>query len=141
MKSYRKERIQQLRDDMRKKHVAAGKVVLPFIRVHTPIATPVTAPGDPHPMALWRSIKADAHADYVDFGTDKKYGIYVHQGTRDYAHGMGGWTEAEAREFDSLRDTGDREGPLRGIKPRPFLVNGLLDSRSALWPVYSKPIN
>lgn len=94
-------------------------------------------------MALWRSIEVGpADKGYVDIGTNKHYGPYVHQGTYDYAHGYGGWTEAEAREFDSLTDTGDGRGVgLKGMKARPFLVNGLLNARPAIRVIWEVPIN
>ena len=143
--SHRRERMGELRRDLSRKHEAAGKLVVFFVRAKTPIGTPAST-GDPnYPVtaALWRSIDSHASDDHVDVGTNKKYGAYVHQGTYDYAHGYRGWTEGEAREFNSLTDTRDtpRGTPPKGMKPRPFLVNGLLDAREMLIPLYAKPIN
>lgn len=152
MRSYRHERMAELRKDFRVKHVLAGKAVVPFVKAKTPIGTPEST-GDPDyeiTRRLWKSIDSEPAEDHVDIGVkageveNKKgtrYAPFVHQGTHDYAHGYGGWEEDEARAFDSLRDTGDGPGPLRGMRARPFLVNGLLDARPALIAIYGKPIN
>lgn len=144
MRSYRRERMGELRGDFKKKHALAGKAVLPFIRARTPIGTPAST-GDPnYPVtaALNRSIDYEVEEHGVAWGTNKPYGPYVHQGTYDYAHGYRGWTEGEAREFDSLTDTGDGPGVGRkGMRARPFLVNGLLNGRPVLIAIYGKPIN
>jgi hypothetical protein len=94
-------------------------------------------------MALWHSVEVGAVVgDHVDVGSSKYYAPYVSQGTYDYAMGYGPWTEADAREFDSLTDTGDGPGVgLKGMKARPFLVNGLLDARRAIRIIWEDPIN
>jgi hypothetical protein len=104
-------------------------------------------------MQLWRSIDSAADENHVKIGVEAyvesvqegnegtRYAPYVHQGTRDYAHGYGGWTEGEARAFDSLTDTGDGLGGRRGMRARPFLVNGLLDAKPLLYAIYNRPIN
>jgi hypothetical protein len=144
LKSYRRERTKELRGDLKKKHVAAGKVVQAAVRFKTPIGTPEST-GNPNykvTAALWRSIEYDPHDDYVDIKTAKSYAAFVHNGTYSYNRGRGPWTEAEAREFDSLRDTGDGPGVgQKGMRPRAFLVNGLLESRPALQAIYRKPMN
>lgn len=143
-KSYRKERMRELRDGMEERHASAGKLIVTFVKKKTPVGTPEST-GDPNyeiTFNLRNSIEPDSGEDYTDVGTDVKYGPYVHQGTYDYAHGYGGWTEGEARAFDSLTDTGDGPGIGRkGMQARPFLVNGLLDSRPLLKAVMSRPIN
>jgi hypothetical protein len=144
MISHREQRMKELRRGVAQRHSSAGKVVQTFVRYRTPIGTPEST-GDPnYPItaALWRSINFSASHGHVDIGTNRRYGPYVHNGTYDYNRGPGLWTEAEAREFDSLTDTGDGPGVGRkGMRPRAFLVNGLLESRSALYPIYHKPIN
>jgi hypothetical protein len=134
----------ELENGMRARHEAAGKFVVErFIRPKTPVGTPEST-GDPNykvTYALRRSIEYRATSDSVIMGTNKSYGPYVSQGTYDYAHGYRGWTEAEAREFDSLTDTGDGPGRGRkGMRARPYLVNGLLDARAFLKPIYNRPI-
>lgn len=143
MRSYRRERMRELRDGIKDRNEQAKDAVIKSVRFRTPIGTPAST-GDPHyqvTAALWRSIDGHADEDGVVVGTNKKYGIYVHQGTYDYAHGYGGWSEAEAAEFDSLTDTGDGPGRgLKGMKPRPYLVNGLLGARPQLSIIYHTPI-
>jgi len=134
----------ELSDGMAARHRAAGELIAGFIKSKTPVGTPAST-GDPDykiTFHLRNSIDSDPHEDHVDIGTDVKYGIYVHQGTYDYAHGYGGWTEMEARAFDSLTDTGDGPGVGRkGMQARPYLVNGLLDTRPFLRGIYGRPIN
>lgn len=145
MKSYRRERIRDLEDGMKARHGAAGKYVVErHIKPRTPVGTPEST-GDPHYVvthALQESIDYEPYTDHVDIGTNKPYAPYVHQGTYDFAHGHGGWTEAQAREAESIfkhnrfSETGDR-----GAMPRPFLVTGLLASRAFLYPIYNRSIN
>jgi hypothetical protein len=143
-RSYRKERMRELSDGMKERHDAAGKLIQKQVRRMTPIGTPEST-GDPNyqiTLALWKSIEYHPEVDSVKVGTNKYYGPYVHQGTYDYAHGYRGWTEAEAREFNSITDTGDGPGQGRkGMQARPFLVNGLLNARPFLYAIYNRPIN
>ncbi len=135
--------MKELRDGMKTRNALAGKVVQTAVRFRTPIGTPASTgnPNYPVTAALWRSIEVDAHEDHVDIGTNKAYSMYVHNGTYDYSRGRGPWTEAEAKEFDSLTDTGDGPGVGRkGMKPRAYLVNGLLEARPSLKPILGRPI-
>jgi hypothetical protein len=143
MKSYRVERMEELTDGMKRRHALAGKFITVKVQKHTPIGTPQTT-GDPNypvTMALFRSIEWRATEDHVDIGTKKPYAPYVHQGTYDFAHGRQGWNEATAREAEAIfqHNRGDISGR-KGAMPRPFLVNGLIDSRAFLHPIYNKQI-
>lgn len=143
MKSYRKQRMAELRSDIAEKHKKAIPGGIALIRRWTPIGTPETT-GDPNYVIthrLWNSIQGSSDATSTTWGTSGvKYAPYVHQGTLDYAHGYLGWTEAEAMEFESVFDTGDRAGPMKGMKARPFLVRGLLDYRPGLIALFSTPV-
>lgn len=134
----------ELRDDIKRKHALAGKVVQEQVRKVTPVGTPQSTgrPNYPVTHALQNSIEYEPSDEHVDIGTDKSYGPYVMFGTYDYNRGREPFTEAEAREYNSLTDTGDGPGVgRRGMRPRAFLVNGLLNSRPLLIAIYGKPIN
>src|SRR5215216_2848250 len=125
--SYRRERIGDLKRDIYMKHAAAGRLVVKNVRDIVPVDAGI----------LRASISSDSTENRVHIGTNLEYAPYVHQGTYDYKHGYGGWSEAAAREADTvffhnaLEETGRR-----GAMPRPFLVNGLLNSREALKTLY-----
>lgn len=144
MKSHRVQRMRELSEGVKERNEEAGKSVQKSVRFNTPIGTPASTgkPNYPVTAALWRSIDYTVLGDQgVVIGTDKDYGIYVHQGTYDYNRGRGEFTEAEAREFDSLTDTGDGTGVgVKGMKARAFLVNGLLNDRPNLMRIYSREI-
>lgn len=132
MRSYRRERMKELRDGMHRRHAAAGRVVVGYVKSKTPVDAGI----------LRASISSDSHEDHVDIGTNLKYAPYVHQGTYDYKHGYRGWGEAEAREAEAFffhNSVGDNRP--RGALPRPFLVNGLLEARPFLYAIYNKSIN
>lgn len=126
---------------MRQSAVAAKAA----IQAKTPVGTPETT-GDPDytvTHALQRSIETrNVTTERADIGTNKYYGPYVHQGTYDYAHGYEGWGEAQAREADALFHYNRKEQTgLRGMMPRPFLVNGLLDAWPSIKGIWGKSIN
>jgi hypothetical protein len=145
MRSYRRERMGELRDGMKARHEAAGMLVVErFIKPRTPIGTPETTGIEDYPVTyhLRDSISSRATEDHVDMGTNVEYAPYVHQGTYDFAHGYGGWDEASAAAaegvfFHNRHQVTGRKGAM----PRPFLVNGLVASKPFLYPIYSRPIN
>lgn len=145
MRSYRIQRMDELRDGIKARHALAGKMVVErFIKPKTPVGTPETT-GDPnYPVTehLRDSIESRASEDHVDMGTNVYYAPYVHQGTYDWAHGYGGWAEPNARKAADMffHNRNDVTG-VKGAMPRPFLVNGLLDSRPFLYPIYNKQIH
>lgn len=145
MKSYRKERMAQLRADLRIKHKVAGDfVVRAFIRPETPLGTPATTKKADYPVTaqLRNSITASPGDDHVDIGSSLYYAPYVHQGTYDWAHGHRGWNEPDALMVSQMFFHNDEDVMgVKGAMPRPFLVTGLIKSKPFLKPIYGKQIS
>jgi hypothetical protein len=135
--SYKKQRMSELRDGVEERNGRAEKLLLKHILTHTPVDTTL----------LRQSIKghSDEEGAIVGFNTPE-YGIYVHQGTLDFAHGHGGWTEQESYELEAWKAAQDRRGgsteiiPPKGLMPRPFLVYGAVQAKKYLRAAYP-PIN
>lgn len=131
MISHRKEIMARIRGEVVKRNAAAGFVVQGNARKRTPVGTPESTGIEGYRGGrLAGSITNDPRPEGVIIGTNVRYGIYVHNGTYGYRH-EGEWTEAEMAELTSLADTGGEGGSTKGMAPRPFLVEGLLDSRPA----------
>jgi phage gpG-like protein len=147
MKSYRTMRVEELKDDIRKKHKLAGMLVERSTKLRTPVGTPATT-GKPHYVSkgLQNSITHIASDDNVQIGTNKEYAKYVHNGTRKGFRGRDEWSEAEAAEWFAIYLAqypgykGPNAGDGAGMKPRAFLVNGLLKSKQGLKAIYGKRI-
>ena len=149
MKSYRKQRIKELNEGMRHRHELAGRTVVRFVKMRTPVGRPETTgkPNYPVTHRLQNSIDHKAYNDHVDIGTRVPYAKYVHNGTGPHFRGRDEWSEREAEEFNAiyLIQYGDVPGKDRkpgfaGMKPRAYLVNGLLKARAPLRVIYSQPI-
>lgn len=144
MKSYKKKRMAELSEGVEGKNRLAGSIVVRQTQAITPVGTPETT-GDPDYVVthgLQRSIKAfDVSEDGVSIGTDRSYAPFVHNGTYDFNRGRGEFSEPEARELNSLFEHNAFEhSGLKGARPRPFLVLGLLNSRPFLRIIYSAQI-
>lgn len=144
MKSYKRQRMRELSEGVEARNRIAGAVVVKQVQAITPVGTPEST-GDPDYVvthALQNSIQASDISDAgVSIGTKKYYAPFVHNGTYDFNRGRGEFSEAEARELNSLfeHNAFERSG-LKGARPRPFLVVGLLNSRPLLEPIYGAQI-
>lgn len=156
MKSYRKMRVRELKDGIRNRHKLAGELVERSTKLRTPVGTPATT-GKPNYVSqgLRESIRHRVltTGDGVEIGTSKPYAKYVHNGTGPGFRGRDEWSEAEAAEWFAIYlaqypgytgphsppDPND-DSPFRGMKPRAFLVNGLLKSKQGLKGIYGKSI-
>lgn len=144
MKSYKKKRMAELSEGVEGKNRLAGAVVVRQVQAITPVGTPAST-GDPDYVVthgLQNSIQAsDVSDEGVTIGTKKSYAPFVHNGTYDFNRGRGEFSEAEARELNSLFEHNAFEhSGIKGARPRPFLVVGLLNSRPLLEPIYRAQI-
>jgi hypothetical protein len=136
-RSYRRERMSELREGLKDRNERAAKLMLRYIKESTPVET----------TTLRNNIDSHVTEEVVDIGfSEPEYGIYVHQGTLDVAHGRGGWTEEQSKELEAWKSAQDRRGgstaitPPKGLMPRPFLVYGAVQAKPYLRAVYT-PIN
>lgn len=122
-----------IRGEMSKRNKAAGIVIANAAKRHTPVGTPESTGIEGYRGGRLRdSVGPKADADGVLVGTNVRYGPYVHNGTYDYKNEE--WTEAELAELDAIADeVGDGK---KGMPPRPFLVNGMVESGPALERIY-----
>lgn len=148
LKSYKEMRKKELRDGMRKRHVLAGELVQRNVRLRTPVGTPETTAKPDYKIteALRQSIVyvVDTRGENVQIGTNKEYAKWVHNGTLQ-SHHRTEWDETSAQEWYAIYQSQypDYKGPGHtgeGMKPRAFLVNGLLQSRPALRTTYGREI-
>jgi hypothetical protein len=135
--SYKPERMRELRKGVKERNEDAAKLILRYVKAATPEETTL----------LRNSIESDATAEVINVGfSTPEYGIYVHQGTLDVAHGHRGWTEGESYELEAWKSAQDRRGgsteiiPPKGLMPRPFLVYGMVQAKPYLEAEYP-PIN
>jgi hypothetical protein len=148
MKSYRTMRVEELKDDIRKKHKLAGMLVERSAKLRTPVGTPATT-GKPHYVShgLRESIfHIPVGDDEVQIGTQKEYAKYVHNGTRKGFRGRDEWSPEEGDEFFAIYLAqypgykGPNAGDGAGMKPRAFLANGLFKAYPGLRGIYGKRI-
>jgi hypothetical protein len=135
--SYKPQRMKELRDGVKERNGRAEDLLVKHIKAHTPIET----------LLLRKNIFGHTTEEEVVVGFNApQYGIYVHQGTMDFAHGHDGWTEQESYELEAWKSAQDRRGgsteiiPPKGLMPRPFLVYGAVQAKKYLPGVYT-PIN
>lgn len=136
LKSYRKERVDQLHRGLEAKKAIAGKLVQATSRSVTPVDT----------TTLRRSIDYAVDDDGVNIGVGGvKYAGFVHNGTMDFHH-EGDWSEAEGAELLAWKSAQTRRGgsrvvvPPKGLMPRPFLVYGLVIAKPGLREIFGAPI-
>ena len=137
LKSYRRERMSELRDGIRDRNEKAGE----FIEKRCKAATPEQT------ETLKNSIESYATGETIDVGfTAPKYGLYVHNGTIDFNHKRETWGEEGVAEFEAWKSAQDRRGgsteitPPKGLMPRPFLLVGIVQAKPRLRTFYP-PIN
>lgn len=135
--SYKPERMAELRAGVKQRNEAAEAILVRHIKANTPTET----------RTLRNAIEGNTTEETVDVGFSfPEYGVYVHQGTLDFAHGLRGWTEAESYELEAWKSAQDRRGgstivtPPKGLMPRPFLVYGAVQAKKYLRAAYP-PIN
>lgn len=135
LKSYRKERVDQLHRGLQAKKVIAGKLVQATSRNVCPVET----------TTLRQSIGFAVDDEGVNIGTSKYYAGFVHNGTMDFRHD-GSWSEAEGAELLAWKSAQTRRGgstvvvPPKGLMPRPFLVYGLVIAKPGLREIFGVPI-
>jgi hypothetical protein len=127
----------ELRKGLKDRNERAEAILLRHIKDHTPEDTKL----------LKTSIYGHTTEETVDIGFRfPHYGVYVHQGTLDFSHGLEEWDEAESYELLAWQSAQNRRGgskeiiPPKGLMPRPFLVYGAVQAKKYLRAAYP-PIN
>ncbi len=142
MKSNVKRVMAEFRDEMKKRHDRFGYVAEGFAKRHCPVGTAESTGIEGYIGGRLRAdIGHNADEDGVVIGTNVRYGEYVHNGTYDYKNED--WSEAELAELDSIRSNvgaDDEADGKKGMPPRPFLVQGLVDAKPLSKGIYGREV-
>lgn len=129
MRSNRSEVMEELRRILRRKNKAAAIAVQNEAKRLAPVGTPESTGIEGYRGGRLRdSITHDSDEDGLVVGTNLYYAPYVHNGT--YDHKIAAFDQATGQPI------GGGEGD-KGMKPRPFLVDGLMNSAEELRRIYS----